>query len=244
MKSSRVKTSRHMEGKYYGRKDEVSQTDDHSESKGKGKKGNWFTRFVVKFIFAKTANTVIAMIVLALLFGSVGFGLKSVFYTYGKTNTLGFKNIGELATQAAYSSNTRVDNDDIDFFGISIPFTKTRHIYSYDTIIKAGIDFGDVDLSVNELTKEIKIELPEVKVLSKEIDEESLEVYLEEDSIFTKVSLKDQSEAKTEMLNLAQQDAIDNGLLDNAKDNAETMLTQFVGNVYNLDEYTVTFVSK
>lgn len=68
-----------MVGKYYGRKNEVSQKGGHFESKGKRNKGNWFTMFVVKFIFAKTAKTVIAMIVLALLFGSVGFGLQSVF---------------------------------------------------------------------------------------------------------------------------------------------------------------------
>ena len=40
----------------------------------------------------------------------------------------------------------------------------------------------------------------------------------------------------------AQNDAIDNGLLDNARDNAETLLTAFFAQAYDLDEYTLNFV--
>lgn len=37
---------------------------------------------------------------------------------------------------------------------------------------------------------------------------------------------------------------IENGLYENAKKNAETMLTAFFGSVYDLEEYQIKFVYK
>jgi hypothetical protein len=39
----------------------------------------------------------------------------------------------------------------------------------------------------------------------------------------------------------AQQTAIDNGILDNAETNAQKIITEFVGQAYNLDEYEVVY---
>ena len=40
----------------------------------------------------------------------------------------------------------------------------------------------------------------------------------------------------------AEEDAISNGLLDNARANAELVLTGFFAGAYDLEEYTITFV--
>ena len=42
----------------------------------------------------------------------------------------------------------------------------------------------------------------------------------------------------------AQDDAIANGLFENARSNAETILTGFFGNVYDLDKYEIVFLDK
>ena len=42
----------------------------------------------------------------------------------------------------------------------------------------------------------------------------------------------------------AQTDAIESGLFENARDNAETILTSFFGNVYDLNEYEIVFKDK
>ena len=39
-------------------------------------------------------------------------------------------------------------------------------------------------------------------------------------------------------------DAIANGLFENARSNAETILTGFFGNVYDLDKYEIVFLDK
>lgn len=126
-------------------------------------------------------------------------------------------------------------------FGATIPFTQSKYIYSYDTVIKAGIDFAEVDVKANDISKVISVELPEVKVLSTEVDYDSFEVYLEDESIFTQIDLSDQNESMAELTKTAEDDAIANGLLDNAKENAEILLTGFLGKAYDLSEYSVKF---
>ena len=42
----------------------------------------------------------------------------------------------------------------------------------------------------------------------------------------------------------AEKDAVANGLLDNARENAETILTSFFAGVYDMDEYEIVFIDK
>ena len=42
----------------------------------------------------------------------------------------------------------------------------------------------------------------------------------------------------------AEKDAVENGLLENARSNAEEILTGFFGNVYDMDEYEIVFKDK
>lgn len=126
-----------------------------------------------------------------------------------------------------------------ELFGFSIPFTQSKYIYSYDIIIKAGYDFEKIEWEVNDHTIEVK--MPEAKILSSEIDLDSFKVYHEDESAFRQVTLDENNEALKSMQEKAENDAVANGLLENAKSNAETILTGFFGGSYNLDEYTLTF---
>ena len=56
-----------------------------------------------------------------------------------KTTSLGFENIGEFATQAAYCTTVNTEEAAQNIWGIEIPFTQSKYIYSYDSIIKAGM---------------------------------------------------------------------------------------------------------
>ena len=51
-------------------------------------------------------------------------------------------------------------------------------------------------------------------------------------------------EALENLKKTAQDDAIANGLFENARSNAETILTGFFGNVYDLDKYEIVFQDK
>lgn len=74
----------------------------------------------------------------------------------------------------------------------------------------------------------LKVKLPEAKVLSNELDMDSFKVYHEEESIFSKITLEENNDAVKKMKLNAQENAIANGLLENARSNAETMLTGFL----------------
>lgn len=56
--------------------------------------------------------------------------------------------------------------------------------------------------------------------------------------------MEENNEALKSMQQKAEEDAIANGLLENARSNAETILTSFFGNVYDLDEYEIVFKDK
>ena len=82
----------------------------------------------------------------------------------------------------------------------------------------------------------LKVKLPEAKVLSNELDMDSFKVYHEEESIFSKITQEENNDAVKKMKLNAQENAIANGLLENARSNAETMLTGFFADEYDLDE--------
>ena len=69
-------------------------------------------------------------------------------------------------------------------------------------------------------------------------------MYHEEESIYNQITLEDNNEVMAELKQKAEQEAIDSGLLDNARSNAEIILKGFFGNVYDLDEYTIVFEDK
>lgn len=69
-------------------------------------------------------------------------------------------------------------------------------------------------------------------------------MYHEEESIFSPITLDESNEALENLKKTAQDDAIANGLFENARSNAETILTGFFGNVYDLDKYEIVFQDK
>ena len=128
-----------------------------------------------------------------------------------------------------------------DIYGIEIPFTQTKYVYSYDVEIKSGFDFSAISCDINENNKTVSFTMPQPKILSNEIDLDSLKVYHEAESIFTNVSLDENNKALQSLKEQAEQDSIENGLLDNAKANAEELLKNFLSSEYDPEEYSYSF---
>ena len=182
---------------------------------------------------------VIGILCILVVITILGLGVSRHFFTDSKTEKIGFENIGELATQSAYTTEIQVTEASRELFGVSIPFTQSKYIYSYDVVIKAGFDFNEIEWKLTD--HKIEVKLPEAKVLSSEIDLDSFRVYHEEESIFRKVTLEENNEALKSMQENAEKDAVANGLLENARTNAETILTAFFAGTYNPDEYEIIF---
>lgn len=182
-----------------------------------------------KLVKATTKKRRIKMgaIVLAVLIigAAVGCLVTSHLTTEAKTTKIGFEDIGELDTQVAYCTVVDVIDDPREIFGVEVPFTKSKYIYSYDVVVKAGLDFEKMDWK--ETGGKIKVKMPEVYVTDSYIDEKSGRIYHEEESIFSPITLEEQILARAELVETGVNDAIANGLYDKAKENAEKMLTSF-----------------
>ena len=195
-------------------------------------------RFVKKHLTRRILTGI--LIVLIIVAGIIG--LRKTIFSDSQTTKIGFEDIGELATQSAYCTQVNVTDSSRELFGAKIPFTQSKYIYSYDVVVKAGFDFEEIEWSKNDKTIEVK--LPEAKILSSEIDLDSFKVYHEQESIYNQIALEENNEALAKLKETAEKDAIENGLLENARSNAETILTRFFGNEYDLDKYEIIFTDK
>ena len=183
----------------------------------------------------------IAVIVIAL---GAGLYFGKSLSSESRITKLGFKDMGELATQAAYCTMVEDTEAARDLFGVEIPFTQSRLIYSYDVIVRAGLDFEQIEWSVDEPNKVIEVKLPEIKVLNSELDTESFKLYLEDESIFRRISMEENNDSMIEMEENARRQAVGNGLLDEARANAEAILRSFFAGVYDLEKYEIVFMDK
>lgn len=184
-------------------------------------------------------NIVLIALVVVLAITVVGLGFKVSHTTESKTTKLGFEDIGEFATQSAYCTEVSATANARKLFGHNLPFTQSNIVFSYDVVIKAGYDFSAITWDVHDTT--ITVKLPEVKVLSCEVKEDSFKKYVEDESIFTPFTLDDNNNAMKALKETAQTDAIANSLYENARSNAETMLTTFFSSAYDMDQYTIEF---
>ena len=190
---------------------------------------------------------IIAVIIIILLCAVLVYTRKEAKINYvsdEKITEIGFENIGELATQSVTTTTVRVETKDLKLFNVSIPLTQSKYIYTYNTTIKAGINFSDVKWQLgdtDDTSHNIYVDIPEVKTLSADIDLDSFKVLHEENNIFSPITLTEHNDSLIQLRENALSDAINSGLYDRALDNAKTILTSFISQVYPSNEYNIIF---
>ena len=193
----------------------------------------------IKFIIA-----VIIIILLCAVLVYTRKEAKSNYVSDEKITEIGFENIGELATQSVTTTTVRVETKDLKLFNVSIPLTQSKYIYTYNTTIKAGINFSDVKWQLgdtDDTSHNIYVDIPQVKTLSADIDLDSFKVLHEENNIFSPITLTEHNDSLIQLRENALSDAINSGLYDRALDNAKTILTSFISQVYPSNEYNIIF---
>lgn len=173
----------------------------------------------IKFIIA-----VIIIILLCAVLVYTRKEAKSNYVSDEKITEIGFENIGELATQSVTTTTVRVETKDLKLFNVSIPLTQSKYIYTYNTTIKAGINFSDVKWQLgdtDDTSHNIYVDIPEVKTLSADIDLDSFKVLHEENNIFSPITLTEHNDSLIQLRENALSDAINSGLYDRALDNAK-----------------------
>lgn len=147
--------------------------------------------------------------------------------------------VSELATVEYHYTNMGKFENQADFYGWTVPFTKKSFIVSYDGVVKAGVDAAAIESSISG--KKITVTLPQSQILSHEIDEDSLEVFDETKNIFNPITISDYTGFAADQKDAVEQKAIENGLLTEASDKAKAAVRSLLElAVSDADQYDIT----
>ena len=141
----------------------------------------------------------------------------------------GFKDIGELATQEWYGRIIEDStNDRKAFKKISIPFTKSRIIFSLDVEVKAGIDFSEIEYDISNSQNKITITLPKSKIFSYSQVPHTFKTYLDDESWFNNIDSTERHNLEDAVVEKGKKEALDSGILEKSDKNAKVMIEQMI----------------
>jgi len=164
--------------------------------------------------------------------------------------------IGEYASLAYHYTTVVREINSRDFRGITVPFTTRRYIFTYDGLIKLGIDGSkiriedDTDLAVNtggaggqgELPV-IRIVLPPIKILSHEVIDDSIEVFEQSQSLFNQIRIEDAFHVTSERKRELEKRVMESNVVLEARRSAEQQLGTLLRNLPGIqDSYVIVFV--
>ena len=193
----------------------------------------------MKDIFKGVAIKIISIIALIALIGvgimGLGNHIKSKIMGLDKHETTNsvqvvkekLKETAELNTGSYLCTDVVTRADSREFKDWKIPFTEKSFIISYDGTVKAGIK----DLTKAEVTQNkenVVVKLPEVEITSAEIDNDSFKVLDESNNIFNPINVEDVNDAQKELKKEMEERAVEKGVLDLAKNNAEELIAEML----------------
>lgn len=210
----------------FGRK----RRSDNSPGRHAGRRssGPWLYRILVLLLVAAVAVAVL-------------FATGVLTTVDSKITAFGLKDIGELATQAGYFTGVQSIQKEKEFLGITLPFSESSYVFSYDGVIKAGFDFADIGVEVDDEEHVIRIKLPDVRILSVEIDTDSFREYSSSGSFITPLKVSDVNMSLDRLKEKALESAAANGIKESALDNAKVLIRGFLAGCYDLDVYRIEF---
>ena len=164
--------------------------------------------------------------------------LKDITLT-GETIESGLRDIGKLCTAEYDFTHVETFESQIDLFGLRIPGTKSSYVYSYDGVILAGVDYTQITVVKNDITKTIEIRFPKAEIISTEIDQDSFTLYGEKKGLFNPFEIEDFALSQSDMVRIEEEKAVNDGLLTRAEENAEQILRNFLTGTFDLRRYTI-----
>lgn len=111
---------------------------------------------------------------------------------------------------------------------IDIPFTQKFFLVKFDGLIKSGINLQEIELDINSETNSAVITLPEAEIMQNSIDERSLIVYDQSMNILNPIKIEDYNNAIAQEKDDMERKAIENGILEQSKTQAEMLLTSLL----------------
>lgn len=195
--------------------------------------------------FIKAVPIVIKIVVvIAILLGVfyLGNACSSVINLQTKSTKFGLKDVGELVTQTAYVTVVTDNKENKELFNkFEIPFTESRQIFSYDVEVDVSVDFSEISYTVDSENKEIKVSLPHSKIYKTTLNTDSLKVYLDTESLFSRIDLKEHNDALNAIKEQAATDAKSNGTLEAGDSNAKRLVESFIKENSRYKDYSFSY---
>lgn len=137
-----------------------------------------------------------------------------------------FNDIAELATEEyVFSEVGKFDDEGLRVLDVEVPFTGKNFLVSYDGRVTAGIkDGSQIDAEFDDMSKKLVVSLPNVEVLTSHVDSQSAEVWDQSMNPLNQVKVSDVTEFIASRESLAKDKAIEHGLLDRAREQAERLV--------------------
>lgn len=195
--------------------------------------------------FIKAVPIVIKIVVvIAILLGVfyLGNACSSVINLQTKSTKFGLKDVGELVTQTAYVTVVTDNKENKELFNkFEIPFTESRQVFSYDVEVDVSVNFSEISYTVDSENKEIKVSLPHSKIYKTTLNTDSLKVYLDTESLFSRIDLKEHNDALNAIKEQAATDAKSNGTLEAGDNNAKRLVESFIKENSRYKDYSFSY---
>ena len=201
-----------------------------------GPTGGRFRRYCQRHAFRPgILRTVIVLALLALL--ALGyFGVRTLNVS-SKVTAFNLKDIGELATEAA--SLSIVQPVEVSRkVGVELPGSKSRYDLTFALVVKAGLDFDQVVLQVDGSKHEIRVRMPDVRILSSEA---YLSARTGGENPFSQLTPEEIEEARKKVIEKAETVAYERGTLIAARENAEKLISGLLAGGYDLNDYKIAY---
>ena len=195
----------------------------------------------------KTKKWILRLLLLvAIVFVSYFLGMKGgVLNSETKVSSDIIKNqilsVKELTTLKYKYTNVGSFENQSEFYGMKLPFTQKKFIISYDGEVNAGINLEEAKVSLNDETKKIEIEIPKAEILNHVIDEDSLTIFDEKNSIFNQLEIKDFSDFRKDEMKKVEKDLEAKGFLEEADEKTKEAIVDILKINPQLEEYEVKF---
>ena len=184
--------------------------------------------------------------IIIIVFASYFFGMKGgLFKSQEKISSDIVKNqilsVKELTTLKYKYTNVGSFENQSEFYGMKVPFTHKKFIISYDGEVNAGINLEEAQVLLDDQNKKVNIRLPKAKILNHFIDEDSLTVFDEKNSIFNKLEIKDFSNFRKDEMKKVEDDLLSKGFLDEADDKTREAIKEILKINPLLEDYDIQF---
>ena len=151
----------------------------------------------------------------------------------------GLNNMGTLITQEYYFTQVETYTKEKNVLGF-IP-SSSEIAYSYDGNVTAGVDFEKIEISKDDASKTIFIDIPDSEIQTVNIDKSTFKVYYEKDSLWNPMKLEDYNISLTEFEEAAKKKALDSGILERSDEQAKALIGNFINNFPSTGGYKVEF---